>query len=54
MIDPIHAHYQHKGKDIPILIVGEVGDCWEAHIAGGLRRIPKELQKAFQEQDEEA
>lgn len=42
MIDPIHARYQHKGTVIPILIVGDVGDCWEAYVAGGLRRIPKE------------
>ena len=34
---------QHKGKVIPILIVGDVGDCWEAYVAGGLKRIPKEL-----------
>ena len=27
----------------PILIVGEVGDCWEANVGAGLRRIPKEL-----------
>jgi len=26
-----------------ILIVGDVGDCWEAYVAGGLKRIPKEL-----------
>ena len=43
MIDPIHARYQHKGTVIPILIVGDVGDCWEAYVAGGLKRIPKEL-----------
>ena len=34
---------QHKGKVIPILIVGDVGDCWEAYVAGGLKRIPKTL-----------
>ncbi|WP_158305724.1 hypothetical protein [Parasynechococcus marenigrum] len=33
---------QHKGKVIPILIVGDVGDCGEAYVAGGLKRIPKE------------
>ena len=26
-----------------ILIVGGVGDCWEANVGAGLRRIPKEL-----------
>ena len=30
---------QHKGKVIPILIVGDVGDCGEAYVAGGLKRI---------------
>ena len=34
---------QHKGKVIPILIVGDVGDCGEAYVAGGLKRIPKTL-----------
>jgi len=34
---------QHKGKVIPNLIVGDVSDCWEAYVAGGLRRIPKML-----------
>ena len=43
MIDPVHARYQHKGTVIPILIVGDVDDCWEAYVAGGLKRIPKEL-----------
>ena len=43
VIDPIHARYQHKGTVIPILIVGDLDDCWEAYVAGGLRRIPKEL-----------
>ena len=43
MIDPIHAYYQHKGKVIPILIIGELGNCWEAYVDGGLKRIPKEL-----------
>ena len=43
VIDPVHARYQHKGTVIPILIVGEVDDCWEAYVAGGLKRIPKEL-----------
>ena len=42
VIDPVHARYQHKGTVIPILIVGEVDDCWEAYVAGGLKRIPKE------------
>jgi hypothetical protein len=48
VIDPIHAHYQYKGKVIPILIVGDVGDCWEAYVAGGLKRIPKKLVLAAQ------
>ena len=43
VIDPVHARYQHKGTVIPILIVGDVDDCWEAYVAGGLKRIPKEL-----------
>ena len=43
VIDPVHARYQHKGTVIPILIVGDLDDCWEAYVAGGLRRIPKEL-----------
>ena len=43
MIDPVHARYQHKGTVIPILIVGDVDDCWEAYVAGGLKRIPKDL-----------
>ena len=42
VIDPVHARYQHKGTVIPILIVGDVDDCWEAYVAGGLKRIPKE------------
>ena len=38
----------------PILIVGDVGDCWEAYVAGGLKRIPKELVLASDPTTEEA
>ena len=39
--DPIHVRSEHIGKIIPILIVDGVGDCWQAYVAAGLRRIPK-------------
>ena len=43
MIDPIHAFYQHRGRLIPILLVGDLGEKWEAYIDGSLKRVSKSL-----------
>ena len=33
----------HEGTVLAGLVVGDVGDCGEAYVAGGLKRIPKTL-----------
>ena len=44
MIDPIHAHYQHRGRVIPILLVADLGQQhWEAYVEGSLKKISKDL-----------
>ena len=43
MIDPICAQYQHRGRLIPILLVADLGEQWEAYIDGSLKRVSKDL-----------
>jgi hypothetical protein len=43
MIDPIFAQYQHRGRLIPILIVGDRDTHWEAYVSGDIKKISKDL-----------
>ena len=43
MIDPLHAQYQHRGRLIPILLVADLGEQWEAYIDGSLKKVSKDL-----------
>ena len=43
MIDPIHASYQHRGKVIQILIVGDRDTHWVAYVSGDIKKISKDL-----------
>ena len=42
MIDPIFARYQHRGRLIPILIVGDRDTHWEAYVSGDIKKISKD------------
>ena len=43
MIDPIHAQYQQRGRLIPILLVADLGERWEAYIDDSLKKVSKDL-----------
>ncbi|QNI90993.1 hypothetical protein SynBOUM118_00624 [Synechococcus sp. BOUM118] len=43
MIDPIHAHYRHRGRLIPILLIADLGQQWEAYVEGSLKKVSKHL-----------
>ena len=48
MINPISALYEHKGRVIPILIIGQKGEQFEAFVEGDLRKIKMELAMPMQ------